>query len=117
MPTLRALEKRREERVKMVRTLLAQHVEMKAAGRMNLSELEWVLFRLGCSIAEGEKLIAEAHGHETVKDSAGAGYERWTCRSCDGATCLRASHMSDAEWIRKLQAWQAKHPSKKEAHA
>jgi hypothetical protein len=117
MPTLRTLEKRRAERVVAVRNLLEQHAQMKEAGRMNLSELEWVLFRLGCSIAEGEKLIAEVRGHETVKDAAGAGYERWTCRSCDGATCLRAPHMSDAEWSRKLQAWQAKHPPKKEAHA
>jgi hypothetical protein len=66
MTTLRTLEKRREERVKMVRTLLEQHVEMKAAGRMNLSELEWVLFRLGCSINEGEKLIALAKKAQSV---------------------------------------------------
>lgn len=60
MPTLKALEKRRAERVVAVRNLLEQHSQMKEAGRMNLSELEWVLFRLGCSIAEGEKLIALA---------------------------------------------------------
>lgn len=109
MTTLRKLEKRRAERVEMVRTLLGQHAEMKAAGRMNLSELEWVLFRLGCSITEGQMLIASVRGHETVKDIAGAGHERWTCRSC-GSTCLRAPHMSDAYWDRKLQGWQAKHP-------
>lgn len=59
MRRLEATE-RRAERVRMVRTLLGQHQEMKAGGRMNLSELEWVLFRLGCSSAEAEKLVALA---------------------------------------------------------
>lgn len=108
MPTLRTLEKQRAERIVMVRNLLAQHAEMKAAGRMNLSELEWVLFKLGCSIREGQLLLAEVRGHEIVKDAAGSGYERWTCRSCN-ATCLRAPHMSDLQWSRKLQIWKLEH--------
>jgi hypothetical protein len=66
MPTLRTLEKRRAERVVGVRNLLEQHAQMKAAGRMNLSELEWVLFKLGCSINEGEKLIALAKEGSSV---------------------------------------------------
>lgn len=56
MPTLRALEKRHAERVAMARTLLEQRASMQ---RMNLSPVEWVCFRLGCSIAEGERLVQE----------------------------------------------------------
>lgn len=66
MPTLRTLEKRRAERVEMVRGLLKYHASSSAEGRMQLSELELVLFRLGCSIAEGEKLIALAKEAEPV---------------------------------------------------
>lgn len=101
---------RHAERVEMVRTLLESHAAMKAAGGMALTETQWVFFKLGCSTPEAEQLIADVRGHEIVKDAAGSGYERWTCRSCNGATCLRAPHMSDADWSRKLQAWRIKHP-------
>jgi hypothetical protein len=66
MTTLRTLEKQRAERVVAVKNLLEQHAQMTAAGRMNLSELEWVLFKLGCSINEGEKLIALAKKAQSV---------------------------------------------------
>lgn len=54
MPTLRTLERRRAERVEMTRTLLQQRASME---RVELSEVEFVCFRLGCSIAEGEALV------------------------------------------------------------
>jgi hypothetical protein len=56
----KARANRDTERVVAVKNLLSQHAEMKASGRMELSELEWVLFKLGCSRTEGEKLIALA---------------------------------------------------------
>ncbi len=88
MPSLSVSDKWRAERVKAVRTLLEQRASME---RMNLSELEWVLFRLGCSIAEAEKLIKLAGQCDTC---AGRGklrgkdldaYSVVACASCSGS--------------------------------
>lgn len=43
----KARDNRNAECVVAVKIMLSQHAEMKAAGRMNLSELEWVLFQIG----------------------------------------------------------------------
>lgn len=61
-----ARENRAKERIVAVRNLLDQHAQMKAAGRMDLSELQWALFKLGCSTGDGEKLIALAKRPESV---------------------------------------------------
>jgi hypothetical protein len=61
MPTMKAVQKKADERRALAKQFLQQRSAML---RMNLTPVEYLCFRLGCSILVAEKLVEELKEQE-----------------------------------------------------
>lgn len=109
MATLRTLERQASERLEMAKALLQQRAELLRCG---LSEVEFLCFRLGCSIHQAEHLVAQLSSEArcdiptAAERASGRGLKlkvhRWPRPVKVGDRCYCSERVADAPLVKAL---------------
>lgn len=109
MPTLRTLERKSAERLQQARQFLEQR---SRAERCDLTPVEYLLFRMGCSIAQAEHLVAQLSAAKqcdiptAAERATGRGprlkVHRWEKPVKEGDRCYCQERIADQPVVKAL---------------